>query len=288
MKTEKDLTVIIVLYDTTEIIFACLKNLSKFQIIIVDNGKNKKILHQLRNFKNIKKIVTKNKNIGFGNAINYAYSFINTDYFLILNPDVIINKNSIMELLNVSINNKDCAISAPYIYTDKDGYGALPEKGKGIFRNNNQKKISEKLINLKPSGALCVDVTKGCAMLINSKHFKNIGMFSSEYFLFWEEIDLCRKFLKKKLSIIVSPKSLAFHAQGTSAKNNLWVFLIRTYYAEKSPLYYFKVKKNSLDIYKKMIKYFFRSISYLCILNLRNSLKNILKFSAILIYIIYK
>ena len=288
MKTEKDLTVIIVLYDSTEIIFDCLRNLSYFQIIIVDNGKNKKILHQLRNFKNIIKVVTKYKNIGFGNAINYAYSFVNTDYFLVLNPDVIIKKDSIMELLNISINDKDCAISAPYIFTDKDSYGALPEKGKGILRNNDQEKISEKLIDLKPSGAFCVDVIKGCAMLINSKHFKNIGMFSREYFLFWEEIDLCRKFLKKKLSVIVSPKALAFHAEGTSAKNNLWVFLVRTYYSEKSPLYYFKVKKNSLDIYKKMIKYFFRSISYLCILNLRNSLKNLLKFSANFIYIIYK
>ena len=288
MNINNDLTIIIVLYNCSGTIFDCLKYLSKFKIIIVDNGKNKEILAKLDSNKNIIKIISKNKNLGFGNAINFAYNHIKSKYFLVLNPDVIINEDSILSLLEISINNQNCAISAPYISTDLDGYGILPEKGKGIIRNVNQKKSSKELENLKPSGNFCVDVTKGCAMLINSEHFKNVGKFSNEYFLFWEEIDLCRKFQRNKLSIIVSPNSIAHHNEGTSAKNNLKVFLIRTYYSEKSPLYYFKVKKNSIEIYKKIIKYFFRSLSYLCILNFKNSLKNITKLFAILMYIVLK
>ena len=286
MNINKDLTVIIVLYNSSEVIFNCLKYLSNFKIIVVDNGKNQKILAKLGDNNNIIKIISKNKNLGFGNAINFAFEYINTKYFLVLNPDVIINEDSIFKLLEISINNKNCAISAPYIASDLDGYGLLPEKGKGILRNNEQKKSSLKLDNLKPSGNLCVDVAKGCAMLINSEHFKNVGKFSSKYFLFWEEIDLCRKFKKKGLNIIVSPDSVAHHSEGTSAKKDLKVSIIRAYYSEKSPLYYFDVKKNSIGLYKKMIKYFFRSLSYLFILNFKNSLKNIAKLFAILMYII--
>ena len=283
----KELTIIIVLYNSTNLIFECLQSLNNFNIIIVDNGKNKHLLKKLNSYQNIKKIIKPKKNLGFGNGVNLAFKDIETDFFLVLNPDIILNENSIYELLKISKNDLNCAISAPYISTDKDGYSMLPEFGKGIDRTTIQIKCSHKLNNLKPSGNFCAQVTKGCALLINSKHFSDVGMFTKEYFLFWEEVDLCRKFLKKKLSVIISPKALAFHKQGMSAKKTLSVYIKRIYHSEKSPLYYYKAKKNSRSMYILLIKYIFRSFTYLCILNIKNSLKNVIKFSANLSYIFF-
>ena len=91
---------------------------------------------------------------------------------------------SIKELFKISLENKDCAISAPLLLSDKDGYGTLPEKWikSKIKTVKKEKNFFHK--NPKPSGNICVDVAKGCALLINSKHFKCVGMFSKEYFLF--------------------------------------------------------------------------------------------------------
>jgi len=286
MISNTDLTIIIVLHNASNVIFKCLDQLLNFNIIIVDNGKNNHVLMDFKKYKNINKIISKNKNLGFGNGVNYAFSYIKTNFFLVLNPDIIIDESSINELFKISKENQNCAISAPYIPTDKDGYGILPEKGKGISRNAIHKKSCKLLDNLKPSGEFCVNVTKGCALLINSNHFKSVGMFSSEYFLFWEEIDLCRKILNQKLSVIVSSKAIAKHDGGTSGKNNLRNFMIRYFHAEKSPLYYFKVSKKSKDIYIKMLKYLFRSATYLFILNFKKSLKNLIKFFAIFSYVI--
>jgi GT2 family glycosyltransferase len=283
----KELTIIIVLYNSTDVVFECLQSLANFNIIIVDNGKNEKILKKLNNYINIIKIIDAKKNLGFGNGINLAFNNISTKYFLVLNPDVILNENSIIELLKISKENLNCAISAPYISTDNDGYSMLPEYGKSIDRDTEQHKSSEMLNNLKPSGNFCAQVTKGCVLLINSKHFKDVGMFTKEYFLFWEEVDLCRKFLKKKLSVIISSKALAFHKEGTSAKKTLLVYITRIYHSEKSPLYYYKAKKNSKSMYLLLMKYSFRSITYLCIFNFKNSLKNIIKLSANLSYIFF-
>jgi len=282
----KELTIIIVLYNSTNVIFECLKSLTNFNIIIVDNGKNDDLLNKLNNYINIKKIIGSKKNLGFGNGVNLAFNHVETEHFLVLNPDIILDEISINELIKISKENFNCAISAPYISTDNDGYSMFPENGKSIERNSLQLKCSEMLNNKKPSGNFCAQVTKGCVLLINSKHFRDVGMFTKEYFLFWEEIDLCRKFFKKKLSVIISPKALAFHEQGTSAKKTLLVYLIRIYHSEKSPLYYYKVKKNS-SMYLLMIKYLFRSINYLCILNFKNSLKNMAKLSANLVYILF-
>ena len=107
---------------------------------------------------------------------------------------------------------------------------------------NKISRISEQNSDL-PKDEICVDVTKGCALMINSKYFKEVDMFSKEYFLFWEEIDLCRKFLNKKLSIIVNPLAEAYHNQGKSSKINYVNQFIRFYHNELSPLYYFDIKK---------------------------------------------
>ena len=284
MSINNKITIVIVLYDSTNLIFECLKSLTKFNIIIVDNGKNYKILNILKKNKNII-IITKNKNLGFGNAINFAFEFIKTEFFFILNPDLLIEESAILKLLSTALSYENCAIVAPLNITDSDSYGFFPEK-RNIIDKNKDFSINIEHLKNKLEGEICVDVSKGCALLINSKYFKEVDYFTKKYFLFWEEIDLCRKFKKKKLSIIVNPLSLAYHNQGKSSKLSLNNFILKTYHSELSPLYYFNVKKNSAYLYKNMLKYLFRTFSYLCILNIKNSLKNLTKLSANISYLI--
>ena len=46
--------------------------------------------------------------------------------------------------------------------------------------------INSLIQKIKPDAEICVDVTKGCALLVNSKYFKEVNCFSEKYFLFWE------------------------------------------------------------------------------------------------------
>ena len=39
---------------------------------------------------------------------------------------------------------------------------------------------------MKLNGPCCVDVTKGCALLIKSENFRKINMFNEKFFLFWD------------------------------------------------------------------------------------------------------
>ena len=118
------------------------------------------------------------------------------------------------------------------------------------------------------------------SLLLNSEHFEKIGKFDERYFLFWEEIDLCRRFRSKKHSVIVSPNSLAVHKQGHSSKKNIKNFIIKTFYSEYSPLIYFNVKKLSSFLIYKQIRYLFRSVTYLLILNVKKSFINLIKLYA--------
>ena len=127
MNINNKITIIIVLYNSTNLIFDCLKSLKNFNIIIVDNGKNYNLLDELKKQKNIK-IISKNENLGFGNAINFAFEYVKTNFFLILNPDILIEESAILKLLSTALNYEDCAIAAPLNVPDLDSYGVLPEK----------------------------------------------------------------------------------------------------------------------------------------------------------------
>ena len=278
-KIYNEITIITVLYNSSEIVESFFDNLKNFKIIVVDNGKNEKILEQIKNFKNIR-VISKNKNIGYGRAINFAFENVSTNFFLVLNPDLSIDENSIENMFSILNKYSDCGIVAPITLPDKDYYGAFPERNLKNVNSSNEIKSRELLLSSEIEGELCVDVAKGCALLISAKQFKNVGKFDERYFLFWEEIDLCRKFRSKKTCVIITPNSRAQHKQGESSKSNIQNFFIKTYHNEYSPLIYFNVQKFEPFHLRKIIKYLFRGFSYLVILNVKKSVINFVKLIA--------
>ena len=278
-KIYEDLTIVTVLYDSSELINVLLKNLINFKVIIVDNGNNERVLKKLLHFKNVK-IISKKQNLGYGKAINFAFEKIKSKYFFVLNPDLIISEKSIYDLYTLITKNPDAGIVAPITEPDKDFYGLFPEKNTKKKLGPNEIECQNLLKDSKIEGEICVEVAKGCALLLNSEYFEKIGKFDERYFLFWEEIDLCRRFRSKKHSVIISPSSLAVHKQGQSSKKSIKNFILKTFYSEYSPLIYFNVKKlSSFSIYKQ-IRYLFRSVTYLLILNVKKSFINLIKLYA--------
>jgi len=284
-KIYEDITIVTVLYDSSKLINDLLKNLINFKVIIVDNGNNEQILKDLSEFKNIK-VISQKKNLGYGKAINFAFKDIKSKYFFVLNPDLVISEKSIYSLYNLMTKNPNAGIVAPITEPDEDFYGLFPEKNSKKITDPNEIRCKNLLKNSKIDGEICVEVAKGCALLLNSEHFEKVGKFDERYFLFWEEIDLCRRFRSKKHSVIISPSSLAIHKQGRSSKKSIKNFIIKTFYSEYSPLIYFNVQKLSRFLIYKQIRYLFRSLTYLLIFNIKKSFINLIKLYANIRYFI--
>ena len=87
-KIYEDITIVTVLYNSKKSAQSFFNNLENFSIIVVDNGRNEKVLEKIKGYKNIK-IISKNKNIGYGSAVNFAVRNVTTKFFLILNPGCI-------------------------------------------------------------------------------------------------------------------------------------------------------------------------------------------------------
>ena len=112
MKNLNDITAVIVTYKTSEkIIFDCLKSLDpKVKIIIIENSKN--FIHEknvLSNFPNTK-IVCTGDNLGYGKGNNFGLKLVKTNFALILNPDVVCDKDFFINIEDVISETKDFTI----------------------------------------------------------------------------------------------------------------------------------------------------------------------------------
>ena len=217
---EKNITFVIVSFKSSHIIEKCIKSIdSNIKIIVVENSDNIQIKKYLENkFSNVEVIIAK-ENLGYGKGNNLGISKVDTQYVFILNPDVILKENCLQELFKAQIVLRDdFAILAPNLL---DNYGYF------LNRNNNFKK-----------SILEVDYVKGFAMLINLKKVTFEEIFDENFFLFLEEIDLCKRIKNNGEKIFVVQESKVQHLAKQASENTLNIELCRNWHWMWSLFYY--------------------------------------------------
>ncbi len=282
---EKNVTAIIVIYDVTNEIFECIKNLQNIYIIIIDNGNSqKKVIEEIKKLKNIKYIKSK-KNLGFGRANNFAFKYVKTKYTLLINADVKTTINDLVNLVKTIELYNNTAITVPILVNKHnrniDHIEVLPEIAAKFHKiDTNKNKLEKNLLH----GDTCINFCWAAIMLLNNSIIRKTKLFDKKYFLYWEDYDLCRKLYNLKLPIIKSFNSKAFHIKHGSVKNSLLNYFIIQMHHVYSSYLYFNLEKNNKVLIKRLWVYLFRSISYLFILNIKKSIKNLARLVAVLKY----
>jgi len=284
------ITAVIVLYNTTDLVFKCLDKIKDVNIIIVDNGKNDlKIINSIKKKYKILKYFKLNKNIGFGRACNFAFRYVKTEYTLLIEPDVIIEKSSIQNLILTLDKYPEAGMTTPRFVDENlkiiDYLGDFQENGKGVKRNELENNLNYRLSKTFIDGDTCINFCLAAILLLNNQVIKKSGLFNKKIFLYWEDFDLCRRLKKNKIPVIKSFKSTAIHLERKSVKENFINKFIMTVHNDKSAYIYFNVKKNNPIILKRILIYTFRSITYFFILNLKNSFKNLARLYAIYLFL---
>ena len=217
---EKSITFVIVSFKSSHIIEQCIKSINPdIKIIIVENSDNFHIKNYLENkFSNVEVIIAK-QNLGYGKGNNFGISKVKTQYAFILNPDTILDKNCLNELSKAQIDLKDdFTILAPNLLNN---YGYFSSQ-----KNNLQNEILE------------VDYVKGFAILINLKKINFDQIFDENFFLFLEEIDLCKRIKNSGGKIFVVLNSKIQHSGKQASEYSLNVELCRNWHWMWSLFYY--------------------------------------------------
>ena len=233
-----DITISLVLFKSEKVIFNCLKSIKKVKkIIIFDNSNDLRLKKAVnKKYPNIKYILSK-KNIGYGAAHNKVLKLAKTPYVFVLNPDTILAKNCIKELIkNSNKLSNNFAIISPLTTPPNYGY----------FEDIIEKRISDKNI-------IDVDYVNGFSMLIKKSR---INYFDDNIFLYLEEIDLCKRLKKKKEKIFIIKSSKIKHLAAKSSNIGFEFEKCRNWHWMWSSVYFKKKYSN----------YVFTLIKYLPIL----------------------
>ena len=236
----KNLSVVIVSFHSQEVIDDCIKSISnEIQIIVVENSRNKTVKSTLESkYKNVKCILSP-ENLGMGAGNNFGLTFVQTDFAFILNPDVILEKNTIEEIITASKNLEIFGLIAPI--SDDLNYPNYK-----IFKKNNS------IINKNtPFRAKSVD---GFAMILNikklkqSSYFRNNNFFDENFFMYLENDDLCKRINNNNEKIFIVPTSKIKHLGGKAVnkKYNDEIELSRNWHWMWSKFYFNKKHKGFL------------------------------------------
>ena len=244
----KELTVVIVTFRSESKIFDCLRSIRNLaEIIVVENSNNNDFKKKLENkFSNLKCILT-GENLGYAAANNIGLKSVKTKYALVLNPDTILDKNAIKRFLNSAEKLKDFWLIGP---------------------------ASDQMVELEfgENDLIEVNNLKGFAIFLNLSKFKN-EYFDENFFLYFEEIDLCKKVKNNKGKIYLD-RLIKINHDGSQSVNNLNKFELeknRNWHWMWSTFYYHKKYKGSflalLIILPKLISALTKTLIYSIIFN---------------------
>jgi GT2 family glycosyltransferase len=165
----------------------------------------------------ILRIIEINENVGFGKAHNAGFRESRGDFVLFLNPDAKIVSKAIENMLRAISEGQKVGIVAPLLV---DATGKVDPNCFGGPRTPFST-LLEKIFLKKNMGASGRDVfetdwVSGGAMLIKRDVFEALDGFDENFFMYFEDVDLCRRATFSGHKVVVHPDARVFHESGKS------------------------------------------------------------------------
>ena len=259
--SRQNLSIVIVTLKSEKVIHQCIKSIDNdLPIIIVENSNNLQFKDDLeKKYPNVKCTLT-SKNLGMGNGNNLGIQLSLTDYVFIMNPDVILESNTINELIEASKNISDFAILSPMLDDLNYPNYELINKKESI-ENDNILKVKN-----VDGFSLIVNKKKNEEILkINSE--TNNDYFDKNFFMYLENIDLCKRVIEGGGNIFVATKSKIKHLGGKAVDDKFnneieisrnWHWIWSKFYYNKKHYGFLKAFINGFPTYCSSItKYLF-------------------------------
>jgi len=249
----KDITIVITSFKSDKIIRNCLNSIDRqCHVILVENSNNFELKKSVeREFGNVECFLT-GENLGYGKANNIGLKKVKTKYALILNPDATLHDSTLENFFKEIKQIPEFAIIGPLIQEKKD---------------------KNKKIDSYSSSPILVKNVKGFAMFLNMSEFQDIGFFDENFFLYFEEIDLCRRLVNSYKKIYLVPSIKIDHTGGQSVNVaiNRPIELLRNWHWMWSTFNYHKKYEgffiSFLIVFPKLCSAFFKIIFYLLLMN---------------------
>ncbi|MBS4036029.1 MAG: glycosyltransferase [Ignavibacterium sp.] len=238
-------------------------NKSDFEIILVDNNSDDKTINEIaEDFSNTSnfsfRFIKTVKNIGFGNACNLAAESANGTYLCFLNPDTEI-KSDVFSFILDKYKDPDLTKGIAGFNVAETGFvdysaGYFPNLFFEALNIFSLGRVFEAFLvkvksRLNKKDMINLDWVMGAAFFINRDLFIELNGFDSDYFLYFEEMDLCKRAKNSGAVVKYFPSVKVDHIGSAGSKKNYY-FFTKMFYKGKLLFLNKHSKRHFLYIYQ--------------------------------------
>jgi len=236
---------IIVNYNAGETLQACVAALlnSKVptRITVVDNASSDKSAENLsRQFEGQQQveIVFNQKNLGFAPAVNAIARRTDADWVLILNPDCILEPETLGRLKSALEEDARAALAGPDVH-DESGHTQratlrrFPDPWKSLMTASGLWRLGKRFpvfhgievnVSRLTSGIQKCDAVSGACILIRRSALQEVGYLDEKYAMHCEDLDLMFRLKERGWHCLFVPQARCIHKQGLSSRSRpTWV-----------------------------------------------------------------
>lgn len=269
-----DVSIIIVSFNTRDLLLDCIHSVIKFtknvsyELIVIDNdSKDGSVAALKKEFKTLKnlKVISNTSNLGFAEANNQGFKVAEGEYLLLLNSDTYFIENVLSKTFRVFEDPKVGIASCQLLNKDRTiqpsgGYFPTPLRLLWwLFFIDDLPVLSSLLSSFHPKSTFFKkshpqDWVTGAFFLIRKQCFDEVGEFSTDYFMYTEEMDYCYRAKKLGWGVWFEAQTAIIHlgqASGSSEyaltqeMRNVRLF-IRKYHSSQYRVSYYLVKAGVL------------------------------------------
>jgi N-acetylglucosaminyl-diphospho-decaprenol L-rhamnosyltransferase len=193
------------------------------EVIVVDNASTDGSQSFVRERFSSVRLIELQENIGFGAACNEGLAAAGAPLVLLLNPDAWPLDDGIERLTSCASRRPSLGAVGPQVH---DVHGAqqptlvgLPTRwwtGRPAITSRPSRAIGQRVARSSPGGYFLV----GAALLLRREALDQVGVFDPAFFMFYEEVDLCRRLEEAGWEIDVCSGSRFVHVGGTSTQQD--------------------------------------------------------------------
>lgn len=235
---------------------ASLKADGVVDVVVADNGSTDDSLATLaRAFPDVP--VDHLSNPGYGAGMNHGARRLDNEVLFVVNPDAAITPGCVAQLLSRFDADPTLALLGPRI-VDEDGHLypsarvfpslalGLGHAMLGMFWRTNPFSAKYKMLDWGQSTYRDIDWVSGALMFVRRKAFDDVGGFDDGFWLYMEDVDLCKRLWEAGWKVAYDPDAHALHAGGTGTVKTARPFKFVAAH-QKSFLRYFRKHASGID-----------------------------------------
>ena len=238
MQKKPDLSIVIVSYNTRDLLYQCLRSIYsetaalEIEVIVVDNASIDDTSRMLQREFSAISLISNGENLGFAKATNQGIQVSSGRYVLLLNPDTVIIDHALERMVSfIDSRTRIGACGCKLLYPNGDYQrsswpfltllGGLYQYGGVIERIPILARwLVPELFDPRADITHSVGWCSGACLLVSRTCIDDIGLLDENFFLYAEEVDWCKRMWQSDWQVVYFADAMVVHYLGASQIDN--------------------------------------------------------------------